>query len=105
MDAYALASPGAEDADEAPGVPLRPCPRCGVLRVTPCQCAKVKHLTVAQHRALALVASAGSTSVNSHQNSAARSLVVRGLLSRRGIEPVVFSLTGAGHALLREMTS
>lgn len=104
MDGYALSSPYVESADEAPGIPCAPCPRCGVLLLSPCTCARVQHLTPAQFRALDLIARTGPASVGPHQNSAARSLVTRGLLSRRGIEPVVFALTGAGRALLRELT-
>lgn len=104
-DAYALASPHADRADEAPGVPLRPCARCGVLRVTPCPCARAQRLSVPQCRALEMVARAGSASVSRNEASAATSLVRRGLLSREDDEPVIYTLTGAGRALWLEMTS
>lgn len=101
MDAFALASPFAEDADEAPGVPVLTCDRCLRSYVQACPCATVPRLTQAAWYLLRRIAR-GHQVLPQGRGQQAQRLASWGLVTRLGYEPARYSLTPLGAALARE---
>jgi DTW domain-containing protein YfiP len=102
-DAYALASPHADRADEAPGIPLRSCPRCRRSFVQTCPCSLVPELTHAAKLLLVHLRRRSWLPVGYGRHAAA--LASYGLLEMWGANPTKYSLTPLGQALAREAMS
>lgn len=102
-DAYALSSPHAEDADEAPGVPVHTCDRCRRSYVRTCPCALVPELTHAAKLLLVHLRRRSWLPVGYGRH--ARALADYGLLEMWGANPTKYSLTPLGQALAREAMS